>query len=98
MSDVRIFSPARNVMQSAPFAEGRWIVQYLKVVKRSVDPIMGWTSSNEVPSNTQFIFETKEEAIEYCKRKNLSYEISEPKKRKVHIKPYAQILMQDPSL
>ncbi len=98
MADVRIFSPARNVMQSAPFTEGTWIVQYLGAKAKTADPIMGWTSSSDVQSCIRLSFATKEEAIAYCEAQDLTYELNEPKKRKVQIKSYAQTLMQDPTL
>ncbi len=98
MADVRVFSPARNIMQSAPFTEGTWIVQHIGVKTKAADPVMGWTSSCDVQSHVCLNFASKEEAIAYCDAHGLTYELSEPKKRKVQIKSYAQTLMQDPTL
>lgn len=98
MADVRIYKPSKNVMQSAPNAEDRWIVQYLGSKKYVTDPVMGWTSSSNVKTHMSMSFDTKEEAIAYCEKKNLSYEVSKPAKRKVQIRSYAAKLMQNPDL
>lgn len=98
MADVRIFQPSRNIMQSAPNAEGRWYVEATSVAKKKVEPIMGWTSSDDVSEQLSQSFATIEEAKSYCDKKGLSYIVIKPQTRKVNIHPYADILMKNPNL
>ncbi len=98
MVDVRIYKPSRNVMQSASNGEDRWIVTYNKAEKKQVDPIMGWTSSSQVNSQMEMVFESLDEAKKYCNNKKVSYIVIKPQERKVNIHPYAHILMRNPNL
>lgn len=99
MADVRIIQPSRNIMQSAPNAEGKkWHIRYMDAVKVKIDPVMGWTSSKEVKEQLEPKFDTLEEAKQYCEERNLSYIIVKPQARKVNIHPYADVLMKNPNL
>ncbi len=98
MVDVRIYKPARNIMQSAYSTENLWFVAYNKIEKKHVDPIMGWTSSSQVNRQMEISFESLDEAKAYCKGKGLSYIVIKPQTRKVNIHPYAQTLMRNPNL
>ena len=46
---------------------------------RSVVPLMGWTSSTDMKQQLTLQFETKEEAVAYCERKGIAYQVIEPK-------------------
>ncbi len=39
---------------------------------------MGWTSSTDMKSQLRLRFETAEEAVNYCRRHGIAYELSEP--------------------
>ena len=45
---------------------------------KAVEPLMGWTSSAHEQQHT-LRFDTKEEAIAYCERKGIPYQVIEPK-------------------
>ena len=44
-----------------------------------VEPLMGWTSSTDMKSQIRLRFATKEEAIAYCEREGIPYQVFEPK-------------------
>ena len=44
---------------------------------REVEPLMGWTSSADMKQEVRLRFESKEEAIAFCERQGLPYQLSE---------------------
>ena len=82
----RIYMPARNAMQSGVAKSKSWVLEYAPASARSVDPLMGWTSSADTQSQVTLRFENKEAAIQYAKQKALAYEVIEPKTRKANIR------------
>ena len=40
---------------------------------------MGWTSSGDMKQQLSLRFDTKEEAVAYCERKGIPYQVIEPK-------------------
>jgi hypothetical protein len=40
---------------------------------------MGWTSSGDMKQQVTLRFDTKEEAVAYCERKGIPYQLLEPK-------------------
>ncbi len=98
MADVRIVQPSRNIMQSAPNAEGKWHVEYMRTPKKTVDPVMGWASTKDISAQLEMTFDTLEEAKYYCDHKGLTYVVIKPHDRKVNIHPYADVLTKNPNL
>jgi NADH dehydrogenase (ubiquinone) Fe-S protein 4 len=64
---VRIYSPARNAMQSGTHAIQHWRLDF-DVQQRWENPTMGWASSADPLSNVHIQFNTMEEAIDYAER------------------------------
>ena len=46
---------------------------------RAIEPLMGWTSSGDMRQQVRLRFETKEEAVAYCERHGIAYQVAEPK-------------------
>jgi hypothetical protein len=46
---------------------------------RTVEPLMGWTSSGDMKQQVQLQFDTKDEAIAYCERHGIPYQVFEAK-------------------
>ena len=86
---VRIFKPAKTAMQSGEARTKEWILELDPAAPRSVDPLMGWTSSSDTRAQVRLEFDTKEEAIAYATREGLAYTLIEPKPRKPIRKSYA---------
>lgn len=72
---VRIYKPSRNAMQSGRAKYHHWVVEFEASQPRTVDPLMGWTSSADTRQQVKLTFETKEEAIAYCEREGLAYQV-----------------------
>ena len=75
----RIFKPAKNAMQSGKAKTRDWQLDYEPELPRAVEPLMGWTSSSDMKQQVTLRFDSKEEAIAYCERKGIPYQVFEPK-------------------
>ena len=87
--NVRIFSPAKTTMQSGRGKDGQWVLEFEPQAPRSVEPLMGWTSSSDTLSQTRLFFESKEDAVAYAQSKGYLYTVEEAKQRKIKGKAYA---------
>lgn len=74
----RIYKPTRTAMQSGIAKTKLWQLDYEPEEARHIEPLMGWTSSGDMKSQLRLRFETKEEAIAYCERHAIPYQVSEP--------------------
>jgi hypothetical protein len=75
----RIYKPARNAMQSGTAKTKLWQLDYEPEAPRVVEPLMGWTSSTDMKSQIRLRFASKAEAIAYCEREGIPYQVVEPK-------------------
>jgi len=79
----RIYKPARTAMQSGTAKTKQWALDYEPEQPRAVEPLMGWTSSADMRQQLRLRFHTKEDAVAYCERNGIPYEVFEstPPKR-----------------
>jgi NADH dehydrogenase ubiquinone Fe-S protein 4 len=75
----RIYKPAKTAMQSGTARTKEWVLDYEPEEPRVVEPLMGWTSSGDMKQQLRLFFDTKEEAVAYCERHGIPYQVSEPK-------------------
>lgn len=83
----RIYKPARTAMQSGTAKTKHWVLEYVAGQARSVDPLMGWTSSSDTQAQVKLRFDTKEAALEYAEENGIDAVVQEPKTRKPNIRP-----------
>ena len=83
----RIYRPSRTAMSSGTAKTREWILEYPQRSAREVDPLMGWTSSDDTQSQVKLRFETKEAALSYAKDEGIEAVVFEPKVRKINIRP-----------
>ena len=76
---VKIFIPAKNVMQSGTHGKDRWRLKW-DTQERYENPLMGWASSCDPLSNLHLSFPNPESAISYCVNHGFEYEVVQPKK------------------
>jgi hypothetical protein len=89
MSVARIYKPAKNAMQSGIAKTKDWVLVYEPAEPREIEPLMGWTSSGDMRQQLRLTFATKDEAIAYCERHGIPYELSEPVEHVRHGLSYA---------
>jgi hypothetical protein len=77
MTIARIYRPAKNAMQSGTARTKSWVLDFEPSEPRQVEPLMGWTSSGDMNQQLRLRFATKDEAVAYCERNGLAYQIHE---------------------
>ena len=72
-------------MQSGKARTKQWLLEFDPEKPRTIDPLMGWTSSGDMRQQLHLRFDTKEEAIAYCERRGVPYQVTEnvPLKRRI---------------
>ncbi|MBM5782849.1 MAG: ETC complex I subunit [Pelagibacterales bacterium] len=86
----KIYKPAKSAMQSGK-KNKKWILTPVEENKtRSINPLMGWTSSNDTQTQIKISFSSKEEAIAYANNKGFDYKVEEETTSQVKPKSYAQ--------
>jgi len=85
----RIYRPAKNAMQSGRAKTKDWVLEFEPTSARKSDPLMGWTQSSDMNGQVRLTFETRDEAIAYAQRHEISFQLFEPKVPKRIIKAYA---------
>ncbi len=71
----RIYRPAPNAMQSGKGKSRNWVLEFEPEVPRSIDPLMGYTSSADMKQQVKLRFDTVEEAESYARRNGIPYRI-----------------------
>ena len=89
MKKAKIYIPSKTATQSGLGKVDKWILEF-ESKDTSINPLMGWESSNDTMGEVKLEFSTKDKAIEYAKNNNISYKVIEPNKRKFIIKSYAE--------
>ncbi|MDO5657691.1 MAG: ETC complex I subunit [Paracoccus sp. (in: a-proteobacteria)] len=84
---VRIYQPARNAMQSGTARTRVWLLEFPQDDRREIDPLMGWTSSDDTQAQVRMRFASREEAVAYATEHGLDYVVVEPNKRGLNIRP-----------
>jgi hypothetical protein len=75
----RIYKPGRTAMQSGQANTKEWTLDYEPEQAPTVEPLMGWTSTTDMKQEVHLYFDTKEEAIAYCERNGIAYQVFETK-------------------
>ena len=83
----RIFRPARTATQSGPAHQRQWVLEFSPQGPRAVDPLMGWTSSDDMDSQVHLRFDSREAAEAYAREHGIDAVVIEPKTRKPNIRP-----------
>ncbi|AML51399.1 MULTISPECIES: ETC complex I subunit [Falsihalocynthiibacter] len=78
----RIYQPTRNAMQSGMGKSKVWVLEFAQASARDVDPLMGWTSSDDMQSQVRLRFDSKDAALEYARANGIEASVQEPKTRK----------------
>ena len=78
----RIFKPAKTTMQSGNAKTDKWVLEFDDSESLKIDPLMGWTGSNNMQSQVRLSFRSKQDAIAYAEKKGLIYNVNENQSRK----------------
>jgi len=85
----RIYRPSKTAMQSGKAKSKDWCLEFEPASARTIDPLMGWTSSSDMNGQVRLTFETREDAVTYAERHGISFRLQEPKEAPLILKAYA---------
>jgi hypothetical protein len=94
MKKAKIYIPSKTAMQSGRGKLKTWILEF-ETKDPSINPLMGWETSTDTLKEVILKFSTKEKAIDYAKKNNISYTVIEPKKKEFVIKSYADNFLKN---
>ena len=81
-------------MQSGRGKLKKWVLEF-ETKDPSINPLMGWESSTDTLEEVKLKFPTKEQAVEYAEKNNISYKVIKPKKKEFVIKSYADNFLKN---
>ena len=85
----RIYKPSKTAMQSGLANTKVWELDFAPQLPRRVEPLMGWTSSGDMRQQLRLRFDTKEEAVAYCERHGIVYQVFDATRLKRRAISYA---------
>ena len=74
-------------MQSGTRNTKNWILEY-ESLKTGISPLMGWETTKDTLSEIKLEFSTRDQAIDFAKKNNISYYVINPQNRKFIKKSY----------
>ncbi len=78
-------------MQSGKKSTKKWLLLPIENhATRSINPLMGWVSSNDTKTQLKFEFTNKEAAVDFAISQGFEYEVEEPNIASIKNKSYAQ--------
>ena len=75
----RIYRPAKTAMSSGHANAQQWRLEFEPERAKTIEPLMGYTSSDDMNSQIRLEFDSKEAAIAYAERNGIPYQVFEPK-------------------
>lgn len=93
----RIYQPAKTAMQSGTAKTKGWVLEFAQADAREIDPLMGWTSSDDTQTQVKLRFDTQAEAEAYALAKGIDYVVSQPQKREpvIRVRGYGENFATD---
>lgn len=82
----RIYQPAKTAMQSGSAKAKGWVLEFAQTSAREVDPLMGWTSSDDMDSQVRLRFDTREAAEDYARDRGIGFDVVDPHARRPNIR------------
>ena len=95
MTQARIYSPARSATTSGAAKSGLWVLEFERDSPRTVEPLMGYTSSRDMLGQVRLTFETMQQAVDYATREGLAYRVEALKAPRRHKRAYADNFRSD---
>ena len=74
----RIYRPSKTATQSGKGKSRAWLLVFEPEVPRSIEPLMGYTSSSDMRAQVKLAFDTQEEAEAYAQKNGIAYTVQPP--------------------
>lgn len=82
-------------MQSGQARTGFWVLEFDPEQRRTIDPLMGYTSSGDMKGQIRLTFNTLEEAVAYATREGIPFRVQPPNDAKRRQISYADNFRYD---
>ncbi len=86
--DVKIYRPAKNAMQSGRSGREIWLLETLDKGEASVEPLMGWTESDNTQKQVRLEFNSSDDAAAFAKANGWNYIVMPDNRRQVKPRNY----------
>jgi DNA-directed RNA polymerase omega subunit len=73
----RIYRPARSPMTSGKARTKEWMLRFDPRTPPFIEPLMGWTASDDTLTQVELTFPTREAAIAYAERQGFAYVVED---------------------
>jgi hypothetical protein len=77
----RIYRPARTAMSSGEAKTDRWVLEFEPERPLTIEPLMGYTSSDDMRRQVRLEFDSMEEAIAYATQNGIAHQVFEPQRK-----------------
>jgi hypothetical protein len=84
-----IYKPTKSSMQSGKANTKKWLLSFEHDGSREIEPIMGWTASQDMMQEVHLEFSSLEQAISYAQKNKIDYQVIEPLSNKMVLQSYA---------
>ena len=87
-----IEAPTRSVTQAGAARSGQWLLRFSPRSRSFIDPLTGWTGSDDPLAHLSIRFPSREAAVGFAERQGLPYEVREcvPKRQTAAAKQAAE--------
>jgi hypothetical protein len=92
----RLFCPAPRPTSSAPQRRERWVLAFEPTRRQEPDRLIGWIGGSDPLDQVRLEFPSKEAALAYAERYGLVCEVSEPHRRRIVPRSYAENFVVPP--
>jgi ETC complex I subunit-like protein len=86
----RIYKPAKTAMQQGTALTREWVLEFVPDEPRTIEPLMGWTSSADTRPQVRMSFASKDEAVAFATREGIAFRLEEPRETDIRPKSYAE--------
>lgn len=76
-------------MQAGKARTRQWLLEFEPETARTIDPLMGWTGSDDMRQQVALEFDTEAEAVAYAEANGIPYQCYEPHVAPARPKAYA---------
>lgn len=74
-------------MSSGTARTRKWVLEFSHSEASEIDPLMGWTSSDDTQAQVQLTFDSRQDAMDYAKAKGFEVSVTDPHPRRANVRP-----------
>lgn len=86
----RIWHDGETVTQSGQARARQWVLELQPAHPNEVEPLMGWTASEDPLQQVRLVFPDKDSAVAFAERRGWTALVSEARHRPIRPKNYAE--------